>query len=248
MNIKLLQWNIWIKEKIEHIVKEIKRLDPDIICLQELTRECEYNRFIDTPDYIANRLGFDYFFYEAQSWEKGPTKSQGNGIFSRWPIEKSSYTYIQQPPSSSFVKNSSAEGRVYIQAEIQTNSELLTVGTTHLSFTKFFTDVDLKKRQIDVLINSIKKNSRYFVFAGDLNSPPESYVVPQLTKMLNHAGPSFEQKTWATKIHDKDGFRVDSLQYRLDYVFATKDLQVKSAKIVQTDYSDHLPVLVEFDV
>jgi endonuclease/exonuclease/phosphatase family metal-dependent hydrolase len=34
----------------------------------------------------------------------------------------------------------------------------------------------------------------------------------------------------------------------LDYIFASKDIKVASSEIVNTDYSDHLPILVELEI
>lgn len=248
MKIKLLQWNIWLKENIDFVLKEIKRIDPDVLCLQELTRDCEFNRNIDTADYLASRLGFDYFFHEAQSWEKGPTRLQGNGIFSRWPIGEKEHYYIQQPPSPESVKNSTEEGRVYIQAKIHVENKPLTIGTTHLTFTPFFEDIAARKQQVDMLVDILKKNTKRFVFAGDLNSPPNSYAIPKLMSFLEHVGPPLEEKTWATKPHDKKGFKVDGLKYRIDYVFTTKDIKAASSSIVKTEVSDHLPIVAELEI
>ncbi len=41
MKLTLLQWNIWYKEDIRNIAKEIKRINPDIVSLQELTVNLE---------------------------------------------------------------------------------------------------------------------------------------------------------------------------------------------------------------
>ena len=53
------------------------------------------------------------------------------------------------------------------------------------------------------------------------------------------------QATWTTKPFDYGGFAETELRWRLDYAFATPDLEITSAKIVETEYSDHLPILVE---
>jgi len=37
MKLKILQWNIWFQERAENILKVIKRINPDIICCQEVT-------------------------------------------------------------------------------------------------------------------------------------------------------------------------------------------------------------------
>lgn len=37
--IRLLQWNIWNNEDIDNIIKELKRISPDIACIQELAKD-----------------------------------------------------------------------------------------------------------------------------------------------------------------------------------------------------------------
>ncbi len=34
---KVLQWNIWYKEDINNIASELKRIDADVVCIQELS-------------------------------------------------------------------------------------------------------------------------------------------------------------------------------------------------------------------
>ena len=41
------------------------------------------------------------------------------------------------------------------------------------------------------------------------------------------------------------GFEEKELRWRLDYVFASKNIKVLSSQIIPTEWSDHLPVLVE---
>jgi exonuclease III len=56
MKIKILQWNIWYQENVVNILKLIEEYNPDILCFQELTFNCEYNPDIHVADYIAERL------------------------------------------------------------------------------------------------------------------------------------------------------------------------------------------------
>jgi endonuclease/exonuclease/phosphatase family metal-dependent hydrolase len=44
------------------------------------------------------------------------------------------------------------------------------------------------------------------------------------------------------------GFEENELNRRLDYVFASKNFKVISSEIISTDFSDHLPILVELEI
>ncbi len=239
MIIKFLQWNVWYKEKIENIVKTISVINPDIFCLQELTVDSAYNPKINTPKYLAEKLKVNFYFKEANKTQW----ASGNGIFSQFPITHTNCVYIQQSLNAG--NDYSQEGRVYIEAEINLGRDRLLVGTTHASYTHRFIVTKQKKTEIDKLLKGLKKHKSKFVFSGDLNSRAYSYTIKRISKILKNSGPPLSQNTWTTKPFDYKGFYEDKLNWRLDYVFATKDIKIESSKIITTQYSDHLPILVE---
>lgn len=246
---KLLQWNIWYKEDINNILSTIKEMNPDIICLQELTiNHPHYNQNIDTPRFIAEALGFKYFFKEAQkSISDGHERRYGNAIFSHYPIIDSNFYYIQdlQDPN---IQNTdySKEGRVYIESVIEVDGKKLTIATTHMSCTDRFVSTHEKEKETNKLIEILKEKKSNFIFTGDLNSLPDSYTINEISKLLKNAGPGLEQNTWTTKPFSYNGFNANTLDWRLDYCFVTSDIEIKSTQIINTPYSDHLPILVEF--
>lgn len=85
---------------------------------------------------------------------------------------------------------------------------------------------------------------------GDLNSTPDSYTITEILKIntLKNPGPDFKRNTWTTKPFDYGGFRENKLNWRLDYAFLSRDLNLTNAEIVETDVSDHLPVLIEIEI
>lgn len=242
---KLLQWNIWYREDANNILKALKQIDADVLCLQELTvNHPEYNRGVDVPTLLAKELGLSYAF--APVHEEGEEKF-GNGIFSKFPILSSGSSFIQDPPSLGEETDYSKEARVYSEVSIEVNKKKITVGTAHMSYVDRFAVTPAKETETNKLIEILKQKKERFIFSGDLNALPGSYTINEIAKILTHCGPSFNENTWATKHFSYKGFEASTLDWRLDYCFATPDLQVKSAKAVPTDYSDHLPVLVEFE-
>ncbi len=251
MPLTLLQWNIWYKENIQDIAKEIKTLSPDIANLQELTIDSQFNPDVyDTAKYVAEALDYNYWWDVAQTWpdeEVRNKKAQGNGIFTRFPIVEKVSTYIQKPSISP--KGPFDEGRVYVEAQLKIDSKILTIGTTHLSYTHKHVITTERKREIDNLINILNKKKSNFIFSADFNARADSYPVEQLSSFLKNCGPLSDQPTWTNKSStDYKGWTEDKLRWQLDYVFATEDVKITSSRIVKTKYSDHLPILIEIEL
>ena len=246
MRITLLQWNVWYKEKIENIVKVIKELNPDIVCLQEIDLNSQHNDYKDVPKEIAKSLRYEYFYKPSMKFKnKKDWEFLGNGIYSRFPMSRHKMRYIQRPTG---INDYDKQGRIYIEAIVKIGKKSLTVGTTHVSYSHRFEITPRKVKEIDKLIEIIKKKGKMFILAGDMNSTPDSYTIKQLEKFLKNCGPNHLQKTWTTKPFDYKGFKETKLRWRLDYAFASKDLNVIKSKVIKTKISDHLPILVEFEV
>ncbi|MEK9185046.1 MAG: endonuclease/exonuclease/phosphatase family protein [Patescibacteria group bacterium] len=246
ITVKLLQWNIWYLEKIANIEKQIRELDPDVVCLQELTCNHGANLGIYAAEYLKEKLGMYLNYHFAQQWDKNNSEKEiGDAILSKYPFVNSSFKFLQNPKENAV--DYSEEGRVYIEVSVNIKGKIYTIGTSHLSYSHRFEETEKRKLETDNLINIIKEKQTNYIFTGDLNATPDSYTVKNISKYLKNAGPDFGEKTWTTKpFDDKRGFTEDKLNWRIDYVFGTKDIKVRSAKIINTSYSDHLPILLEF--
>ena len=92
---KLLNWNVWYKEDIKAIAKVIAGQDVDVACLQEMTVGYKYNEGLDTPKYLAQELGFDYFFVASQKAMEGNCEwVYGNAILSREKINNRKRVFL----------------------------------------------------------------------------------------------------------------------------------------------------------
>lgn len=249
MRLKILQWNVFYKEDPDRIAEEIVRIDPDVVCGQELIQHLSAVPSIDTAKQIAEKIKYQYIYQVADTWTDRKDKSnQGNAIFSKFPITASSYQHVQEPKVNP--PDPQYEGRVYVEVLLDIQGRQLTVGTTHLSYFRKFEITSHRKNEIDNLLSILKEKKNNYVFTGDLNSLPNSYTIQEILNLerFQNPGPDFKQKTWTTKPFDYDGFSEDRLNWRLDYVFATRDVKVLSSKIVKTEVSDHLPVLLEIEL
>lgn len=232
---RLLQWNIWNNEDIDNIIKELKRIDADIVCIQELAIK-------DDNDIKIRKLKelYSYIYYEkADTFLDG--YSQCNAILSKYPLYDKSYTYVQKPTDN---KNDySKEGRVYVEAKVKINEKELTIGTTHLSYTDKFIETEEKDKEVTNLINCIKKDN--YILTGDFNTNKTSKYIKWLEEKLINNDTS---NTWTTKPFSYNGFKETELKWKLDYIFTSRDIKVKERKLVDTKYSDHLPILIAFEL
>ena len=168
-----------------------------------------------------------------------------NGIYSRFEITDSHSAWINKPTGSGGYDD---ELRAYSEVTFRVEGELFTVGTTHMSYTHGFAETDRKRAETDALVSELSKHDKRFVFTGDLNASESSYTIRQIIKSLTDVGLGTRANTWTTKPFSYNGFEEDKLRWRLDYVFASHDLKVTKYEVLDTPFSDHLPVLAVFEV
>jgi endonuclease/exonuclease/phosphatase family metal-dependent hydrolase len=105
-----------------------------------------------------------------------------------------------------------------------------------------------RREETQRLLTEISRKKDRFILVGDFNAEPGSAVIREVSRVLRHAGPSYDLPTWTTKPFVYDGFTATELRWRLDYVFVTPDVGVTRAEILTSPFSDHLPILCEVDV
>ncbi len=239
MEHSVLQWNVLYTEQGDKILRLIKQIGADIVCLQELTQNSIANPNRDLPSEIA-ALGYRSY-YEAT--DSQPDLTIGNGIFSKFPLSDCRTTYVSHadPQNTDY----SQYNRAYIEAELDVGDAQLTVGTAHLSYTPRFKFFPGKRAESERFIEVLRPKQRRYLLTGDLNATPDSSLIQELSKILVPAGPDYSEKTWTTKPFEMHGFAADTLDWRLDYMFTSHDVKVLSSEVVATDYSDHLPILVK---
>jgi endonuclease/exonuclease/phosphatase (EEP) superfamily protein YafD len=241
--IKLLQWNIWQSKMIGQIITVIKGLKPDIICLQELRDDMRSHNKV--ADFIENKLSMSSYCAVAQVCDEGKY-AHSIGIFSRFPILDKNHYFLQKSRIKPL--DATDEGRIYVETVLDVYGTMIIVGTTHLSYTNRFITTKKKRAEVDKFLEIIRHKKGKYLVAGDFNARPHSYVIKNLAHFLQHCGPGYQYNTWTTIPFDYSGFHETKLNWRLDYVFASKDIIVSSAEIIQASPSDHLPIMVEFRI
>ena len=246
MRLTFLQWNVWYLEDIHNIASYLKANPADVIALQELTVNHSGQTEKDTPAYIAEQLGYYYCTGGEDFAENGEKRWFGNAIFSKYPIRSYRKAWINEPVGTGGFDD---EFRTYLEAILDVNGVEQIVATTHMSYTHKFDITERKQAETDKLVKELEPvSNRKLIFSGDLNATPGSYTIEQVGNLLHAAGPPQNEKTWTTKPFSYEGFEEFELNWRLDYIFHSREVEVITSKIEQSDFSDHLPLRAEFEI
>lgn len=241
MQITVMQWNVWYRQNIEHVLAVLQEHNADVICLQELTRGYLEQSQENTWEYLAHELGYFFQVQEIPIITPDAQWSQANAIFSRYPITSTVPHWIHEPAEAD---DPDDQYRGYLEVAININGTDCTVATSHMSFSENHGD----DPELQNLLSILRQKHKRFVFTGDLNAVPGTQRVTEIAKLLQHAGPAYDQGTWTTKPYTYNGVDISTLDWRYDYIFTTPDIKATDARILTTEVSDHLPVLATLEL
>ncbi len=233
MHLKIVSWNIWISKHVPEVITQLKELNPDIIGLQEVIEIAGNN----AADQIANKLGYHYMFCKAFTSDRHtPVRTIGNAILSKMPLEKISCVLLSD--LDHYNGTHTTEPRSVGLATLSNTD--LTIGTTHLGYTKDMVASDSQKIQAKTLLQAIP--DKKFILMGDFNSLPDSEIVTTIEKKLININ---NDGSIPTRLNEHDA-PYDKV--RIDYFFVSHDIQYSNFIVYPTQASDHTPISVEIEI
>ena len=203
------------KLDLDGIVAVIKSSGAEIIALQEVERFSIRTGFLDQIKYMADKLSMQYAFGKSINILNG---EYGNGILSKFPIEE--YEVNKLP--------SEGETRILLKARLNVKGKKLLLFNTHLG---------LKQNERNMQIEEILRftgGENNFLLAGDFNTGVDK--LDAITAKLVDSGSFGDNNNMAT-------FEKDEISERIDYIFTPESLEVMDYSIIESDASDHYPVI-----
>lgn len=199
---------------LDGIVKVIQSSGAEIIALQEVERFSVRTGFRDQIKYIAEKLSMQHVFGKSINILNG---QYGNAILSKYPIEE--YKVSKLP--------SSGERRTVLRAALNINGERVAMYSTHLGLGQ-----DERALQLQEITRIIGEDKNC-ILAGDFNSTADK---------LGLLAESHIDSGYYTG-NDTATFKAEGLNGRIDYIFVSKDFEVKNYEVLESDASDHNPVI-----
>ncbi len=246
--LRVLTLNIWnvsapLEQRMAELSAGLKRLSPDIACLQEVSPHPRRGRL--QSEILADRCGFAHHrFSLTGNWEN---RDEGLAILSRHPIADTTTIALPQFAGD--------RARQVLLAKIAVGSRPLLVANTHLAYALHMTAE--RQAQVCELNRGISKCRRRFgvmpvVICGDFNDQPSS---PAIADMLADGArfdafavcnPGRDGHTFTSKNPYVDGARWPD--WRIDYIFGEGELKPVDCRVVFDGEtlgiaSDHFGVL-----
>lgn len=229
MQLKVLSWNIWTDGNFDQVVDFLKRSNADIIGLQEIVDNDPKRDVIG----LLKQLGYQHVFAPVEKDWGDRIMKDGPAVFSKHKIANTE-TFIL----------SKTESRAAAKAEIQIGTETLSVFSTHLVHTHQ-EHSDLQDEQATNLTKLIPQE--HAILMGDFNAQPTSTAIKIVRKILVDADQD-SKPTWSVYPEGCTVCNPQAIKTKLDYIFATKDLNTTGFKVENSKASDHLPISVIIEI
>jgi len=236
--------------RLDLIAAEIKRLDADVVLLQETpwTREIG-----NGAEYLAHELDYNYLYYRANGNRHLIFFEEGEAILSHFPLGNPRFSILR--PRTNFF-----ESRVVLGATAATPWGDVLLFVAHLTDK----EPQVSRRQVESLRDFVQSyTSGLTLVAGDFNAQEDSPQIVELTENWTDAyrtlHPNDEGLTCC--IDDLVAGPEEPLEKRIDYIFLVtksgENGKIISARVVFDEpfqvgsgwqwASDHTGLLVEVD-
>ena len=178
--IRVATLNIWNRmgpweERLAAIRKEVERLQPDVLGLQEVLVLPEHE--FDQAQAIAEGFGYHVAFGRSPDAE---AYTMGNAILSRFPITR----------TFAFALPGTDEHRCLVFAELDSPAGKIPFFSTHLNWK--FDESDVRQLQVQSIARFVDACRRDFpaVVVGDFNAEPDSEEIRFLRGLTSLGGRS----------------------------------------------------------
>lgn len=239
--IRVMSYNIRAGNgDIDEIVRVIREHDPDIVALQEVDAHwSERSDFKDQPRYIGETLDMHYFMGEIYSFEAedtdSPSRRFGLAILSKLPVTQQinhQLTRLSTQSSEPEIKKLPGFPEIVIEIE----GEKLHIYNTHLDYRL---DPVMRRTEVKEMITVLESVEAPVILTGDLNAQADAKELRPLFEVLNDG---WHQNQTGTPGYT---FPADEPDRRIDYILNSRHFQVKKIFVVNTQASDHRPVVAD---
>ncbi|WP_129666272.1 endonuclease/exonuclease/phosphatase family protein [Phytoactinopolyspora endophytica] len=213
---------------LQRVADLIEDEDADVVGLQEVDRHhSERSDFVDQAGWLAKELNMHVVYganIDRDPLNPGePRRQYGTAILSNSPIISWDNTYLP--------KYEGHEQRGLLRARVVVRGVPVQVYNTHLQHN----DADERVEQAEAIKELIGTPDDSVVLLGDLNATPDA---PEIKTLVDELVDAWEE----AGVGDGYTYPVEDPNRRIDYVLSSDDVVARSAAVVTTDASDHLPV------
>lgn len=214
------------EEKIdfELIAEVIKQYDPDVVGLNEMRDKGNSEEYTAQTDMLSKLTGLENKYF-ARAILVGGTEPYGNALLSKYPIVSAVTVPVPDPEPKKY--NGYYETRCLLKARLECG---LTVLVIH-----FGLNPDEQESAVRTVLENLEDEK--CILMGDFNLEPDNPILAPIRARMRDAAELFEgeKKSWPS----------DEPRVKIDYIFATPDVEILNADIPAVVASDHRPHTAE---
>lgn len=213
---------------LQRIAEVVRTEDVEIVGLQEVDRHwSERSDFVDQAAWLARELNMHVVYganLDVDPLEADqPRRQYGTAILSEHPIHDWDNTYLP--------KYEGHEQRGLLRAKVNVRGVRVQVYNTHLQHNNAMERLE----QVAAIEELIGTSDEAVILMGDLNAVPSA---PEIQALVDDLVDTWED-AGAGEGHTYPG---EDPNARIDYVLTSNDVITRTAAVVATNASDHLPV------
>jgi len=236
---------MWGGRLENHILNLVKKVNPDILCLQEaIDIKGGRSAMFAATEEIQAAIGANHIFMSPVFTLNYMNRKAdfGNCIISKYPIKdkQTIFTGKKYAPNFDFLDRD-ADMRNLQHAVIDINGKSLNVLNHHGHHIHQHKNGDAETmRQCEIIAEQIKKLDGNIILAGDFNLAPHSESLEQINKVLTNLSLKAKLKTTRTQLTHKTEV--------CDYIFVSEKVRTKSFKALPDLASDHKALVLDFEI
>jgi endonuclease/exonuclease/phosphatase family metal-dependent hydrolase len=212
-------------------INAIKKYNADVCGLNEVRGEGPEEDYTDQTSTIADGLGFNSYFGEAIK-VKG-TSPYGNAIVSRYPFK--SVETIKIPDPENKKPNHRFESRCVIKAIADIDGKEVCFLVCHMGL-----NLSEQKNAVETICDLLNEIDIPVILMGDFNTTPHNKILKPIRKVMKDTDDFNPVKNHGTYPSDKPNEKIDYIFYR--------DLKCLKAETIEEIFSDHLPIIADFEL
>ncbi len=263
---RLLNLNVGIKiDNSARIADFVKAVDAEVVAFQEIVRPLEesvkpqYRSQEDIKRLLGDRYDYSFFgpIWVAIGINEGETVlhdfgghlEQGGEVLSRFPIIEATNehyykTYAYELDWTHWKEQDHGRALQRVVVEIGDRDTRLQILNIHGVWTEDKRGDERTQAQCRYIVEAAEREDLPTILTGDFNLLPDTDSIKIVEKAFTNLVSVFDIKTTRPEFEDE----LERGGTAVDYIFVSEDIRVNDFRVINTDISDHLPMVLEFEI
>ncbi len=240
--LKLISLNIERDEHLNLIIPFLKKLRPDVICLQEILE----------PDFeiLKTDLKMTGFFapitrgFFSRRKEDMGRATIGTAIFTKLTVkhaDKFCYLKFSDSVPEHRENDMTTNNWIFLYSTIIKGDQKYTIGTTYFIWTPDGKPSELQKKGLKSFLKFLEENFSEIVFCGDFNAPRGGEIFSAFASRYKDNIP-LEYKTSIDPSHKSYAILRENCM--VDGIFSTSGYNIKNV-VLHNGLSDHCAIVAD---